>query len=95
MGAAADRLDARLDALAAFGVDPASLSFEASYGRTSLEYYDGFVFGFSAADRDDLPPVATGGRYDALTAQLGNGRAMPAVGAVIRPDALLALGASS
>jgi ATP phosphoribosyltransferase regulatory subunit len=93
--AAADRLEARLEALAAYGVDPGNLAFEASYGRTNLEYYDGFVFGFSAAGRDNLPPVATGGRYDALTARLGNGRAMPAVGAVIRPDALLAVGASS
>ncbi len=91
IGDAVVGLDARLEALMACGVDVASLEFEGSYGRTSLEYYDGFVFGFYASDRPDLPPVATGGRYDALTAQLGQGRAVPAVGGVIRPDLVLGL----
>ncbi|WP_108816479.1 ATP phosphoribosyltransferase regulatory subunit [Loktanella sp. Alg231-35] len=86
IGDAVARLGARLEALGDKGVDVAALEFEGSYGRTSLEYYDGFVFGFYAADRPDLPPVATGGRYDALTARLGQGRAAPAVGGVIRPD---------
>lgn len=86
IGAAVDTLGARINALDARGVDVDMLSFEASYGRTTLEYYDGFVFGFYASERPDLPPVATGGRYDALTARLGSGLAQPAVGAVIRPD---------
>ncbi|PRX37153.1 ATP phosphoribosyltransferase regulatory subunit [Meinhardsimonia xiamenensis] len=81
----------RLEALAARGVDVEALDFEGSYGRTSLEYYDGFVFGFYAEARPDLPPVATGGRYDALTRALGGGRAIPAVGGVIRPALSLAL----
>ncbi len=89
IGDAVTRMDARLSALDARGVDVEALDFEGSYGRTSLEYYDGFVFGFYAIDRPDLPPVATGGRYDALTAQLGQGRAVPAVGGVIRPDLAL------
>ncbi|MBT6097119.1 MAG: ATP phosphoribosyltransferase regulatory subunit, partial [Marinovum sp.] len=42
-------------------------------------------------DRTDLPPVATGGRYDALTRQLGQGATIPAVGGVIRPDVVLQL----
>ena len=50
-----------------------------------MEYYDGFVFGFYAEGRPDLPPVATGGRYDALTRRLGDGVEIPAVGGVIRP----------
>ena len=87
---ALDRLEARLDALSKAGLDVASLPFEASFGRTTMEYYDGFVFGFVSA-RADLPPVATGGRYDALTAVLGQGRAIPAVGGVIRPETLAAL----
>ena len=70
-------------ALAARGIAPATLAFEASLGRTSMEYYDGFVFSFHAAG--DLPPVASGGRYDALTAVLGQGKSIPAVGGVIRP----------
>lgn len=82
--AAVERMEARLDALAARGVDVAALGFEASHGRTTLEYYDGFVFSFLAAD-PALPPVASGGRYDALTAVLGAGRSIPAVGGVIRP----------
>ena len=91
IGDAVKVLDARLTALDARGVDVATLEFEGSYGRTSLEYYDGFVFGFYATDRPELPPVATGGRYDALTARLGQGRAVPAVGGVIRPDLALEL----
>jgi ATP phosphoribosyltransferase regulatory subunit len=85
------RLDARVEALAAKGIDVDRLGFEASYGRTTLEYYDGFVFGFYAEARPALPPVASGGRYDALTAVLGRGRSIPAVGAVIRPALVAAL----
>lgn len=81
---AVDRFATRLDALATLGIDTETLPFEASHGRTSLEYYDGFVFSFHAAD-PALPPVASGGRYDALTAVLGQGRSIPAVGGVIRP----------
>ena len=84
--AAVDRLEARMAALSAAGVDVATLPFEANFGRTTMEYYDGFVFGFWSATRADLPPVASGGRYDALTRILGNGRAIPAVGGVIRPE---------
>ena len=91
IGVAVSTFAERLDALAARGIDVNALDFEASYGRTTLEYYDGFVFGFSAIDRPDLPPVATGGRYDALTAVLGHGAAVPAVGGVVRPDLCLSL----
>jgi ATP phosphoribosyltransferase regulatory subunit len=85
------RLRDRMHALEARGVDVESLEFEASYGRTSMEYYDGFVFGFYVPGRADLPPVATGGRYDALTRVLGQGREIPAVGGVIRPGILMQL----
>jgi ATP phosphoribosyltransferase regulatory subunit len=83
---AVDRLSARGEALEAAGIDTATLPFEASFGRTTMEYYDGFVFGFLAAGRPDLPPIATGGRYDAMTRILGAGREIPAVGGVIRPE---------
>lgn len=92
---AVERFDARCDALSTRGVDVASLDFEASYGRTSMEYYDGFVFAFYADGRPDLPPVATGGRYDALTRRLGEGREIPAVGGVVRPDLILGLGGAA
>lgn len=91
---AVERLSARIDALAARGIDVENLDFEASYGRTSMEYYDGFVFGFYAAGRADLPPVATGGRYDALTRELGRGAEIPAVGGVLRPGLMLELEAA-
>ncbi|MCA8867182.1 MAG: ATP phosphoribosyltransferase regulatory subunit [Rhodobacteraceae bacterium] len=88
---AVDRFEQRLEALEARGIDVAALDFEGSYGRTTLEYYDGFVFGFHAEDRADLPVIASGGRYDALTGVLGRGRSIPAVGGVIRPEFVLAL----
>lgn len=91
IGPAVTKLAARLEALSKRGVDVETLEFEASYGRTTLEYYDGFVFGFYATDHPEFPPVATGGRYDALTAVLGQGRAVPAVGGVVRPDLCLLL----
>ncbi len=92
IGPAVDRLAERLDALEKRGIDITTLDFEASYGRTSMEYYDGFVFGFYAETRPDLPPVATGGRYDALTRHLGRGREIPAVGGVVRPGLVVELG---
>ncbi|MEM0946376.1 MAG: ATP phosphoribosyltransferase regulatory subunit [Pseudomonadota bacterium] len=91
LNAAADAFEARLAALAARGIDAARLPFEASYGRTSMEYYDGFVFGFYAPNRPDLPSVATGGRYDALTRTMGGPDASAAVGGVIRPGLLIEL----
>ncbi|NCX86305.1 MAG: ATP phosphoribosyltransferase regulatory subunit [Rhodobacteraceae bacterium] len=81
----------RLDFLENNGVNLDLLDFEGSYGRTSMEYYDGFVFGFYSETYKDLAPVATGGRYDALTERMGQGKRIPAVGAVLRPDLTLLL----
>ena len=87
------RVAARQVALAVRGVDVRKLVFDASYGRASMEYYDGFVFGFAAAERPDLALLASGGRYDALTRRLGGGVSeIPAVGGVMRPDVMLELG---
>jgi ATP phosphoribosyltransferase regulatory subunit len=86
---ALDRFEARLAALDRAGVDAAGLPFDAAFGR-NLEYYEGFVFEITAERRPDLPPLAGGGRYDAMTRRLGAGRAVPAVGAMIRPEAVLA-----
>ena len=80
-----DGLEARLDALAKRGVDVDMFDFQGGYGLDSMEYYDGFVFGFTKGRR----LVASGGRYDALTQVLGNGRSIPAVGGIIRPQLLL------
>jgi ATP phosphoribosyltransferase regulatory subunit len=76
---------ARIAAMASRGVDVEALVFEGSYGRTNMEYYDGFVFGFFAAEAP-MPAVATGGRYDALCEAMG--RRVPAVGGVVRPSLL-------
>lgn len=86
---AVDRFSSRLDALERHGINPSDIPFEASHGRSSMEYYDGFVFSFHAADAG--PPVATGGRYDALTAVLGQGLSIPAVGGIIRPGMVASL----
>lgn len=90
IGPAVDRVARRLDALGGHGIAVEALGFEGSFGLTTLEYYDGFVFALSAPGRPDLPPLATGGRYDALTRVLGRGRAVPAVGGIIRPETVLA-----
>jgi ATP phosphoribosyltransferase regulatory subunit len=92
IAAAVHGFAARLGAMEDRGIEVAALGFEASFGRTTMEYYDGFVFGFFAPSRPDLPPVASGGRYDALTRVLGQGRSIPAVGGVIRPALTLELG---
>ncbi len=86
--ASAERLSNTLDAIADHGLDPAGLRFQTSFGLTSLEYYSGFVFGFTT---DGMAPAATGGRYDLLTAALNDGTAVPAVGGIIRPEVVLGL----
>ncbi|MDO5605511.1 MAG: ATP phosphoribosyltransferase regulatory subunit [Paracoccus sp. (in: a-proteobacteria)] len=91
---AVTRLALRMDQLAERGIDPAMIRFDASHGRETMEYYDGMTFSFAAPGRAGWPPVASGGRYDALTAQLGRGRAIPAVGGIIRPGLIAELEAS-
>ena len=82
---AVERLAERLGRIEAAGVPPEALRFDASHGRSTMEYYDGMTFSFLAPEHPDWPPIATGGRYDLMTAQLGRGRAIPAVGGIIRP----------
>ena len=86
---ALDSFERRLDAFNRAGLDGEALPFDASFGR-SLEYYDGFVFEITAEDRPGVPPLAGGGRYDSLLRRLGAARAIPAVGAMVRPEAAIA-----
>ena len=95
ISAAVDVFETRCEALSAQGVDVATLAFDAAHGRMSMEYYDGFVFAFYADSHPNWPPIATGGRYDALTHRMGRGRDIPAVGGVIRPDLRLMLGGAT
>ncbi len=87
---ALERFEARLAALEARDVPVSELSFDATFGR-NLEYYDGFVFELRAPGGAPHPPLAGGGRYDAMTVRLGAGRPVPAVGGMIRPEAVLAV----
>ncbi|MEM6940339.1 MAG: ATP phosphoribosyltransferase regulatory subunit [Pseudomonadota bacterium] len=89
IAAALALLEERALALQARGIAVETLPFEASFGRTLMEYYDGFVFAFHSPYGPDGAPLASGGRYDALTRQLGGGRSIPAVGGVMRPGLLL------
>ncbi|MEM8698552.1 MAG: ATP phosphoribosyltransferase regulatory subunit, partial [Pseudomonadota bacterium] len=84
-----DRFEARMAAMVTRGLAPENLNFEAGFGR-NLEYYDGFVFEVLAKEGTDHPPLAGGGRYDSITARLGAARPIPAVGAMIRPEAVQA-----
>ena len=84
------QLQTRLTAFGGHGIAVETLPFATTHMQSTLEYYDGFVFSFHAAD-PTLAPIASGGRYDALTAVLGQGRSIPAVGGIIRPGMVAAL----
>lgn len=85
---ALNRFDRRLLLLLEQGCPPESLSFDAGFGRT-LEYYDGFVFELRAPERGAHPPLAGGGRYTAMTVRMGATDPVPAIGGIIRPEAVL------
>ena len=89
-GGAADR---NLALLADRGIDVGGIHFDASHGRHTMEYYDGMTFS-SARMTGRTGPRRLGGRYDALAAVLGQarGRAIPAVGGIIRPGLVHELG---
>ena len=94
---AVTRLGQRLDAIAARGIDPGGIFFDASHGRQTMEYYDGMTFSFTAPAHPGWPPVASGGRYAALTAVLARGagaQGIPAVGGIFRPGLVAELEAS-
>ena len=64
------------------------IKFQVIYGLTTLEYYDGFVFGFQL-ERGKYPPIAQGGRYDSLCSSLSQkGKSICAIGSMLRMDFL-------
>ena len=94
---AVQRIADRAAELTRQGIPAETIRFDASHGRHTMEYYDGFTFSFVAPGRAEWPPIASGGRYDALTAVLGRsaGRAIPAVGGIIRPGLIAELEAGA
>jgi ATP phosphoribosyltransferase regulatory subunit len=79
----------RLELMEAAGVDLERAVFSADFGR-ALEYYTGFVFEVVSPKLGRSSPVAGGGRYDDLMQSAGAPRLVPAVGAAIHTQRLLA-----
>ena len=79
----------RLELLRRAGVDTSTAEFSAEFGRT-LEYYTGFVFEVFVPYASAFSPIAGGGRYDSLMKTVGAVNDVPAVGAAIHTERLLA-----
>lgn len=92
LDASLDSFDARLNFMAARGLDLNRLSFSAQFGR-HIDYYTGFVFEASDSMRKQHP-ILGGGRYDRLSRALGAATDIPAVGAAIWCERLFAASAS-
>lgn len=74
----------------AFGVDLAAVKFDLHLAR-GLGYYTGPVFEVVLSDLPSFGSIFGGGRYDGLVERfLGEGQGIPATGASIGPDRLLA-----
>lgn len=87
LGPQLDLVARRFERLGENAIDLGSARFATGFGR-DLEYYSGMVFQIEVA-RDDLGPIAGGGRYDRLLTSLGAKREVPAVGAAIHTERLL------
>ena len=85
-------LEKRLECLSELDIDVKNIDFEVSFGRTSLEYYDGFVFEMMSKKPYNSIALAQGGRYNELTrilSQLEGCQKSPnSVGGIIRPEIL-------
>jgi ATP phosphoribosyltransferase regulatory subunit len=79
----------RITALREAGIDPVRASFSGEFGR-ALGYYTGFVFDIGVPGAPATSPIAGGGRYDRLMATCGAPVDVPAVGAAIHTQRLLA-----
>jgi ATP phosphoribosyltransferase regulatory subunit len=90
LSAGLDAFQRRLDLIDQAGVPTADAEFSAEFGR-NLEYYTGFVFEIIAPALGPRSPVAGGGRYDSLLAEVGAPREVPAVGACVHTERLLAV----
>jgi ATP phosphoribosyltransferase regulatory subunit len=79
----------RLDYIEEAGVSTAGARFSAEFGR-NLDYYTGFVFEALSPALGPRSPLAGGGRYDNLLGEVGAPVSVPAVGACIHTERLLA-----
>ena len=86
---ALDTYQRRLQSFSKWGIDISKLTFSAEFGR-NLEYYTGFVFEVVTPSLGEKSPVAGGGRYDNLMRSVGATVSVPAVGAMIHTERLLA-----
>ncbi len=89
LGAALTAFARRLDLLEAQGFDLDTARFDTEFGR-QFEYYSGFVFQLEAPAGFWGGPLAGGGRYDDLLQELGAPHKVPAVGAALHPERILA-----
>lgn len=80
---------ARLERMKALDCGGLDVTFSAKLGQR-FEYYTGFVFELSVTDGGVPSPFASGGRYDKLLGGIGAAREVPAVGAAIYTERLLA-----
>jgi ATP phosphoribosyltransferase regulatory subunit len=80
----------RLALIEAAGISMQDAEFSAEFGR-NLEYYTGFVFEVTAPALGPRSPIAGGGRYDSLLADVGAPQPVPAVGASVHTERLLAV----
>lgn len=85
------RFRARVDAFAANGIDLASLTYAAGFGRR-LGYYDGFVFDIFDERASALGQVVGGGRYDGLVAHFKAKPGIKAVGFAVWPERFQEIG---
>jgi ATP phosphoribosyltransferase regulatory subunit len=90
ISAALETFHNRLELMSEAGIDIVHSEFSAEFGRT-LEYYTGFVFEVSSPSLGDNVPIAGGGRYDKVLNSAGADGDIPAVGAAIHTERLLAV----
>ena len=85
LSAALDLFEERTGFIAARGLPIERFRFQGGFAR-NLDYYTGFIFEVTRADRPassawaDGPILVGGGRYDGLLGHLGSPVPLPAVG---------------
>ncbi len=89
IAAAIASVETRTRELRSTGADPGRIAFSAEFGR-SLAYYTGFMFEIGLPGEPRTSPIAGGGRYDGLMRACGAPIDVPAVGAAIHTERLLA-----